>query len=315
MVSELMFDSVVINRFDMRVWVDNGLGFYDFHKALPQALATALQRNPSSDPIVNENPLGYPNKKNPDPLHGAPTLIDAENWMTYLDKTFEVLECTKNQKWNALKTIEGEGFMDRIVWRDFLDVFYEHYFVVANREAYRREYVSIRKRSGESINCYMERFIRVAGIVGSMAGTAEEQAEKFKWTLHYETMRLLIKTKFSKVSEVANATKNLELEHVDFYSSRYEGGKKRGQDDHQDLSKQGRFMSLQPRAHGDRFHSSQSGQWKKGQNLHHIMGSLQIQMNHDGGYQRGQRQNQSRHLANDVLLCLWVVENLPVNDY
>ena len=80
----------------------------------------------------------------------------------------------------VVKATGGEGYVEALAWRDFLEVFYQHYFPLANKEAYKREYLNIRQNPRESINTFMERFIRVAGIAGKCVGTAAEQAEKFK---------------------------------------------------------------------------------------------------------------------------------------
>ena len=85
---------------------------------------------------------------------------------------------------------------------------------MADREAYKREYLTIRQKQHESINTFLERFIRVAGIAGNSAGTAAEQAEKFKWALLFNNRRQLVTTRFAIVSDVANAAKTLELERA-----------------------------------------------------------------------------------------------------
>ncbi|KAK9065033.1 hypothetical protein SSX86_016416 [Deinandra increscens subsp. villosa] len=185
-------------------------------------------------------------KQKPESFRDAATPIDAEHWIAHLEKIFDVLEATDNQKvrlatyklegdaqrwWKALREAEGDGYMEALAWRDFLDVFYGQYFPVSEREAYCREYTNIRQKSDETITAYMIRFIRVAGIAGTRAGSAAEQAKHFKWGLLFEYRRPLINDNFATVAEVANAARNLELERADFNSHKTEGGRKRGRDD------------------------------------------------------------------------------------
>ncbi|PWA39294.1 zinc finger, CCHC-type, Retrotransposon gag domain protein [Artemisia annua] len=235
---------------------------------LPQALAEALE--------------AYQNEKfqkqKPNSFSGAPTPIDAENWIAHLEKIFEVLECTENQQvrlavyklegdaqrwWKTLKEAEGEGFVEALAWRDFLEVFYQHYFSYVDREAYIREYSNIRQKPGESITNFMERFIRLAGIAGNRAGDAEEQARKFKWAIDLKYRRDLVNIRFEKVSDVANAAKNLEMEHADFIASRSESNRKRGREDHVGASdRNGKSHSGNNRNFDDRSRGGYQGQWQ-----------------------------------------------------
>nr|GEV58019.1 zinc finger, CCHC-type, retrotransposon Gag domain protein [Tanacetum cinerariifolium] len=48
--------------------------------------------------------------------------------------------------------------------------------------------------------------------------------------------RDLVNFRFEKVSDVANAAKNLEMEHADYIASRPEYNRKRGRDDHYQAS-------------------------------------------------------------------------------
>ncbi|XP_071719041.1 uncharacterized protein [Rutidosis leptorrhynchoides] len=267
-------------------------------EVVPQVVAAAIQANPlgNSSGAVEGNSLGNNNnsgngtigtmpmysllekfqKQKLESFSGGKTPLDVENLIKHLEKIFEVFDCTENQKvcmetyklegdanrwWNAVKSAEGDGYAEALAWRDFLDVFYKHYFPIADREAYKREYLNIRQDPRESINTFMERFNRVAGITGSSVGTAEEQAEKFKWVLLYEHRRALINTKFLTVSEVANAAKNLELERADFLAHKgANGGNRNRDDDYSALSsdRYGKFNSGHRRDVGDQSRGNQS---------------------------------------------------------
>ncbi|XP_074324026.1 uncharacterized protein LOC141660947 [Apium graveolens] len=151
-------------------------------------------------------------KQKPDSFSSAPTSIDAENWIVHLEKIFDALGCDEIQK-------------------GFKDVFYEQYFSNADRGAYLREFHSIVQYHDESITDYMARFIRLAGFVGTVAGTAAQQADKFKWGLKSYLRGSIISFKFDKVVEVVDAAKDIEKERIDFSTSRSNSGSKRTMDD------------------------------------------------------------------------------------
>nr|GFA13765.1 hypothetical protein [Tanacetum cinerariifolium] len=50
-------------------------------------------------------------------------------------------------------------------------------------ERLKREYHSIRQTSTETSTEFMQRFLRLAGFLGSADGTEEEQAKNFQWGL------------------------------------------------------------------------------------------------------------------------------------
>ncbi|GJR79528.1 retrotransposon protein, putative, ty3-gypsy subclass [Tanacetum coccineum] len=125
--------------------------------------------------------------------------------VTFCLEIFEVLECTKNQQVRlAVYKLEGDA---------------------------RRWWKTLKDAEGEGF-----RFIRLAGIAGTKAGDAEEQARKFKWEIDLKYRRDLVNFRFEKVSDVANAAKNLEMEHADYIASRPKYNRKRGREDYYEAS-------------------------------------------------------------------------------
>ncbi|GJY29879.1 reverse transcriptase [Tanacetum coccineum] len=116
-------------------------------------------------------------KLKPLAFRSAVTPAEAEDWITHMEKLFQVLGCPDNFKtrlaafklegdalswWKAhLRTqVGGDAFADTCTWVAFREIFY-------NRE-------------------YMERFTRLASFVGATAGDAQRQARHFKWGLRSE---------------------------------------------------------------------------------------------------------------------------------
>nr|GFC80865.1 hypothetical protein [Tanacetum cinerariifolium] len=57
----------------------------------------------------------------------------------------------------------------------------------------------------------MQRFLRLVGFLGAVAGTAEEQAKNFQWGLRKSTFNHLMCIPFVDVAQVANAARNYEI--------------------------------------------------------------------------------------------------------
>ncbi|GJY78995.1 putative nucleotidyltransferase, ribonuclease H [Tanacetum coccineum] len=256
---------------------------------LPQALTEALQAYHSGTENNNNNS----NTEN-GPNNNQPSFqLLLERFQKQKPNSFIYkLEGDARRWWKTLKDAEGEGFVEALAWRDFLEVFYQHYFSYADREAYIREYSNIRMKPTESITVFMERFVRLAGIAGTKAGDAQEQAQKFKWAIDLKYRRDLVNITFEKVSDVANAAKNLEMEHADFIAlSEY--NRKRVREDHYGASdRHGRFRSGHNRNSNDRSSGGHQGQWQ-GQSSNPNKG-----YNNGQGQWQGQRSNQNRGYGN-----------------
>nr|GEW97333.1 retrotransposon protein, putative, Ty3-gypsy subclass [Tanacetum cinerariifolium] len=168
-----------------------------------------------------------------------------------------------------------------------------HYFSYVEREAYIREYSNIRQKPSESITVFMERFVRLARIAGTKAGDAKEQARNFKWAIYLNYRRDLVNFRFEKVSDVANAAKNLEMKHTDYIASRPEYNRKRGGEDHYEASdRHGKFHSGHNRNSDDKSRGGHQGQWQ-GQRSYQNRG-----YDNGQGQWQGRRSNQNRGYGN-----------------
>nr|GEX58391.1 putative nucleotidyltransferase, ribonuclease H [Tanacetum cinerariifolium] len=93
------------------------------------------------------------------------TPIDAENWIAYIEKLFEVLGCVDEFKarlasykfegdvlswWKAFKQAKGgEAYVATLSWKDFREIFFLQYFPMFEQHKYKREYHTILQREGE----------------------------------------------------------------------------------------------------------------------------------------------------------------------
>ncbi|PWA35574.1 zinc finger, CCHC-type, Retrotransposon gag domain protein [Artemisia annua] len=135
-------------------------------------------------------------KLKPLSFSSAATTTEAEDWITHMEKLFNVLGCTDNFKtrlatfklegnelnwWKAYKQAKGgEDFATTCTWSNFRDIFYQHYFPLSEQQRFEREYSSIYQFESEPSGEYMQRFLWLVSFVGPVAGDARRQARHFK---------------------------------------------------------------------------------------------------------------------------------------
>nr|GEU50253.1 putative reverse transcriptase domain-containing protein [Tanacetum cinerariifolium] len=157
----------------------------------------------------------------------ASTPVEAENWIAHIEKIFKVLGCGDQFKarlatyklkgdahswWRAYKqTKGGDAYVATLSWNDFCDIFFFQYFPYSEKEKCEREYKSIRQLPDETCTDFMKRFLRLAGFLGTKAGTQEEQAKHFKWGLNDFVLDKILNTEFTDVAQVANAARDIEI--------------------------------------------------------------------------------------------------------
>ncbi|GJT89585.1 zinc finger, CCHC-type, retrotransposon gag domain protein [Tanacetum coccineum] len=188
--------------------------------AIPQGIHVWIER------FTKLKPLAF---------RSAATPAEAEDWITHMEKLFQVLGCPDNFKtrlaafklegdalswWKAhLRTqVGGDAFADTCTWVAFREIFYNRYFPASEQQRYEREYGSICQLDRENSGEYMERFTRLASFVGATAGDAQRQARHFKWGLKKWVLDRIVNTQLQKIKDytklqVAAAARNIELLH------------------------------------------------------------------------------------------------------
>nr|GFA14381.1 hypothetical protein [Tanacetum cinerariifolium] len=156
------------------------------------------------------------NKQKPHSFEKATTPVDAENWISHMEKIFDVMGCEDAFKTRlAVYKFEGNALA---WWKAYKqakggDAWLVTFFPRAEQERLRREYHSIRQTSTETSTEFMQRFLRLAGFLGAAAGTEEEQAKNFQWGLRRSTLNHLMCMSYTDVAQVANAARNYEILH------------------------------------------------------------------------------------------------------
>ncbi|XP_071739589.1 uncharacterized protein [Rutidosis leptorrhynchoides] len=185
--------------------------------------------------------LGRFQKQCPLSFSTASTPVEAENWITHIEKIYRVLGCEERfwvplavyklegdaqRWWIALRQAKGGiDFEDSLDWVDFKELLFRQYFSEAEKEAVIREYANIKQGNDESINDFTKRFLRLVGLIGAAAGSSEDQARKYKWAVHGRYRSKMINLKCFDVAEAADYARNLEMERAEYLATKNEDGK------------------------------------------------------------------------------------------
>nr|GFA52831.1 hypothetical protein [Tanacetum cinerariifolium] len=157
--------------------------------------------------------------------------VDAESWISHMEKIFDVIGCEDAFKtrlavykfegnalawWKAYKQAKGgDAWLITVTWAEFKKLFFLQFFPRAEQERLKREYHSIHQTNTETSTEFIQHFLRLAGFLGAAAaaGTEEEQAKNFQWGLRRSTLNHLMCMSYTDVAQVANAAHNYEILH------------------------------------------------------------------------------------------------------
>nr|GFB29608.1 hypothetical protein [Tanacetum cinerariifolium] len=154
-------------------------------------------RNPP--PVTIHTWLERFNKQKPHSFEKATAPVDAENWISHMEKIFDVMGCEDAFKtrlavykfegnalawWKAYKQAKGgDAWLVTVTWADFKKLFFLQFFPRAEQERLKREYHSIRQ-------------------------TSTETSTEFMSTLNH-----LMCMSYTDVAQVANAVRNYVILH------------------------------------------------------------------------------------------------------
>nr|GFB77924.1 hypothetical protein [Tanacetum cinerariifolium] len=103
------------------------------------------------------------NKQKPCSFEKATAPVDAKNWISHMEKIFDVMGCEDAFK-TRLLVYKFEG--DALAW------WKAYKQAKGGDERLKRDYHSIRKTDTKTSTEFMQRFLRLAGFLGAAAGTA-----------------------------------------------------------------------------------------------------------------------------------------------
>nr|GFA71761.1 hypothetical protein [Tanacetum cinerariifolium] len=137
------------------------------------------------------------NKQKPHSFEKATAPVDAENWISHMEKIFDVMGCEDAFK-TRLVVYKFEG--NALAW-------WKAYKQAKGGDAW------LITTNTETSTEFMQCFLRLAGFLGAAAGTEEEQAKNFQWGLRRSTLNHLMCMSYTDVAQVANAARNYEILH------------------------------------------------------------------------------------------------------
>nr|GFC08126.1 zinc finger, CCHC-type, retrotransposon Gag domain protein [Tanacetum cinerariifolium] len=105
------------------------------------------------------------NKQKPRSFEKAIALVDAENWISHMERIFDVMGCEDAFK-TRLAVYKFEG--NALAW-------WKAYKQAKGGDAW------LITTNTETSTEFMQRFLRLAGFLGAAVGTEEEQAKNFQW--------------------------------------------------------------------------------------------------------------------------------------
>nr|GEZ41089.1 hypothetical protein [Tanacetum cinerariifolium] len=247
MVSEPSYETVGSKDLTCEDWMVNTRTDADLSATVQNALQTLLPKirveireefhmssGPSDaggnpPPVTIHTWLERFNKQKPYSFEKATAPVDAENWISHMEKIFDVMGCEDAFKtrlavykfegnalawWKANKQAKGgEAWLITITWADFKKLFFLQFFPRAEQERLKREYHFIRQTNTETSTEFIQRFLRLAGFLGAASGTEEEQAKNFQWGLRRSTLNHLMCMSYTNMAQVANAARNYEILH------------------------------------------------------------------------------------------------------
>nr|GEZ87220.1 hypothetical protein [Tanacetum cinerariifolium] len=129
------------------------------------------------------------NTQKPRSFEKATAPVDAKNWISHIEKIFDVMGCEDAFKtrlavykfegnalawWKAYKQAKGgDAWLITVTWAEFKKLFFLQFFPRAEQERLKREYHSIRQTNTETSTEFMQRFLRLAGFLGAAADVAQ----------------------------------------------------------------------------------------------------------------------------------------------
>nr|GFC04157.1 hypothetical protein [Tanacetum cinerariifolium] len=150
-------------------------------------------RNPP--PVTIHTWLERFNKQKPHSFEKAKAPVDAKNWISHMEKIFDVMGCEDAFK-TRLDVYKFEG--NALAW-------WKAYKQAKGGDAW------LIITNTETSTEFMQRFLRLAGFLGAAAGTEEEQAKNFQWGLRRSTLNHLMCMSYTDVAQVTNAARNYEI--------------------------------------------------------------------------------------------------------
>ena len=147
--------------------------------------------------------VGEFQKLKPPSFSGTANPLEAEDWITAMEKAFEAMGCTNEEKviyavymlkssafewWDAHKKSYPEG--TPLTWILFKEAFYKKYFPESIKRIKEREFLEL-KQGNKSVGEYEIEFSRLARFAPEFVQTDGSKARRFESGLRQQLKRLV----------------------------------------------------------------------------------------------------------------------------
>ena len=156
-------------------------------------------------------------KLNPPSFKGTPNPTEAESWVMQMEKMFDVLKCTDEQRvsfetfilegeakhwWRMTKRIHGER-NNLIGWNDFLVIFYEKYFPETVQDQKAADFMSL-VQGNMTVSQYEANFTELSRFAPHVVITDVLKAKKFECGLRLNIRSRIFILKLTSYNDVGD---------------------------------------------------------------------------------------------------------------
>uniref|UniRef100_A0A2N9G885 RNA-directed DNA polymerase n=1 Tax=Fagus sylvatica TaxID=28930 RepID=A0A2N9G885_FAGSY len=173
-------------------------------------------------------------KQRPPSFAGGPNPLEAEGWIQKLEKIFEFLGCTDEQKvkfatymlegpaefwWKSEKRLLLGGRTEieaPITWKKFVESFYEHYFTKTFRAKQAKLFVNFQQGSLSVVE-YEAKFTELSRFAPHMVDTEEHKVDKFLDGLNFNIRERLTAANITEYKTLVHTAERVERDVHDSF--------------------------------------------------------------------------------------------------
>lgn len=156
-------------------------------------------------------------KLSPPAFSGTTDPLEAEKWLTEIEKTFSVLQCSDIDKvshaaymlqgdahdWWLMVKRQHEDNTTPFTWKMFQDAFYTKYFPKSVRQEKEKEFIQL-KQHNKTVADYEAEFARLAKFAPAMVTTEESRVRRFEEGLMPRIKEQVIPFELTKYGDVVS---------------------------------------------------------------------------------------------------------------
>ena len=153
----------------------------------------------------------------PPTFSGTTDPIEAEKWLTEIEKTFSVLDCYEEDKVSrATYMLQGDAYdwwlmtkrqhadnAEPFTWKKFQEAFYAKYFPKSVHQEKEREFTHLEQRN-KTVAEYEAEFARLAKFAPSLVATEEGRVRRFEEGLRPRIKEQVIPFELTKYGDVVS---------------------------------------------------------------------------------------------------------------